>query len=550
MKTGRMIGLAAAASLLLCMQATSAHAGWMKYATGGVPYAMIRSADGSYVIAGRTSTANIDAALWKLNSSGELSWVRSIGGGSTELFTSVTEAAGGGYVAFGWTESAGAGSGDLLMAKFDASGGLLWQKTYGTSGVEQPGSVFATSDGGFVFCGRTDTFGGGEDALIVKTDAGGNISWTRTYDKFVMSSEHGSSVIQTGDGGYFVAGTTSSSGTDALLMKLDGGGATVWSISASGPLGSTILTDAVQTTDGGFLCVGRSDGFGSGLAGWAVKVSGSGSVEWQRGWDSAAVSMFIGVERASGSDLVLVGLSGSGVGGGAGDALVMRISASGSSIWQKAYGGDFADVGMGIANDGAGGFVVAAGFSSFTGATSILTNFSIDGNGSIGAACAMWAHDLSASSTATSATISTLWLTDTGGMPTSASSPLAVGVPSSPQTHSCGDTSGEANLNGAWTYLKKKGSKVNGKLYVYNTGSVDASDFDVKIYFSKKPNVNKKSTLVRTTTFVGGLPAGGTSLTTITATPGKGHKYVVAKIDANSAVSESSESDNVASRKW
>jgi hypothetical protein len=97
----------------------------------------------------------------------------------------------------------------------------MWCKTYG--GTENDGalSLIQTSDGGYALVGYTRSFGAGEDDFwLIKTDEEGNMQWNRTYGG--KGSDIASSLIETSDGGYAIAGYTLSFGAggyDFWLVK-------------------------------------------------------------------------------------------------------------------------------------------------------------------------------------------------------------------------------------------------------------------------------------------------------------------------------------------
>ena len=103
---------------------------------------------------------------------------------------------------------------------------LIWQKTFYETDSQTAQSVQQTSDGGYIVAGATGFFFGGEaDFWVLKLDENGSIMWQKTYGG--NKSDVAESVHQTSDGGYIVAGITSSftgSGTDAWILKLDENG--------------------------------------------------------------------------------------------------------------------------------------------------------------------------------------------------------------------------------------------------------------------------------------------------------------------------------------
>jgi hypothetical protein len=98
--------------------------------------------------------------------------------------------------------------------------------TIGGPANESAESIIQTTDGGYAVAGKTNSFGAGnDDVYVVKLDGSGNIRWTRTIGG--RGYDDGSSIIQTTDGGYAVAGSTKSYGTggfDIYVVMLDGYG--------------------------------------------------------------------------------------------------------------------------------------------------------------------------------------------------------------------------------------------------------------------------------------------------------------------------------------
>ncbi|MFZ8825541.1 MAG: hypothetical protein ACO2OT_01700, partial [Candidatus Caldipriscus sp.] len=123
----------------------------------------------------------------------------------------------------GGTYSFGAGSADIILIKTDANGNIQWAKTYGGTSHDWASSVQQTSDGGYIVAGYTGSFGAGwEDIFLIKTDANGNIQWAKTYGGTSIDGAY--FVQQTSDGGYIMAGYTGSFGAgsaDIILIKTD-----------------------------------------------------------------------------------------------------------------------------------------------------------------------------------------------------------------------------------------------------------------------------------------------------------------------------------------
>jgi hypothetical protein len=127
-----------------------------------------------------------------------------------------------GYIIAGYTNSFGAGLEDVYLIKTDANGDALWTKTYGGTGGDQGSSVQQTTDNGYTIAGYTNSFGAGNyDVYLIKTDVNGDTLWTKTYGG--AGTDYGWSVQQTTDNGYIIAGFTNSFGagaSDVWLIRL------------------------------------------------------------------------------------------------------------------------------------------------------------------------------------------------------------------------------------------------------------------------------------------------------------------------------------------
>ena len=57
-----------------------------------------------------------------------------------------------------------------------------WAKTYGGDYYEVARSIQQTTDGGYIVAGETYSFGAGDyDFWVLRLDAGGNVTWQKTY---------------------------------------------------------------------------------------------------------------------------------------------------------------------------------------------------------------------------------------------------------------------------------------------------------------------------------------------------------------------------------
>jgi len=117
---------------------------------------------------------------------------------------------------------------DVWVLKLGLDGSIIWQKAYAFkthsySYSDNANAIQQTLDGGYIVLGGTDTGGSsGYDAFILKLSSNGTVEWQKTYGG--SGGDYLSSIQQTQDGGYIVAGMTSSFGapnSDVWVLKLN-----------------------------------------------------------------------------------------------------------------------------------------------------------------------------------------------------------------------------------------------------------------------------------------------------------------------------------------
>jgi hypothetical protein len=236
----------------------------------------------AYIVAGYTTSfgaGSYDFYLVKTDSSGDTLWTRTYGGTNEEMGYSVRRTLDSGYVVAGYTASFGAGGSDVYLVKTDTIGDTMWTRTYGGIGNEIGFSVQQTSDSGYIIAGYTASFGSGNgDVYLIKTDTIGDTMWTRTYGG--VNEDMGYSVRQTPDGGYIVAGKTASFGSgnsDVYLIKTNASGDIVWTRTWGGS-GVDFANSVEQTSDGGYIIAGyTAPPTGTGDV-YLIKTDANGSV--------------------------------------------------------------------------------------------------------------------------------------------------------------------------------------------------------------------------------------------------------------------------------
>lgn len=185
-----------------------------------------QTSDGGYIITGSTAPRGAgydDLWLIKTNSMGNKQWDRTFGGSGGYGGALVQQTSDGGYIIAGQSFTVYERKWDAWLIKTDNSGNEQWDNTFGSPLDDRARSVKQTLDGGYIFAGSTGCYGdfANCDVWLVKTNSGGEKQWEETLGG--SGSDVGTSLELTSDGGYIICGVTNSYGTgsvDVLLIKV------------------------------------------------------------------------------------------------------------------------------------------------------------------------------------------------------------------------------------------------------------------------------------------------------------------------------------------
>lgn len=335
----------------------------------GYDYArdVTQTTDKGYVTTGFTNSfdqaPNSDAFLFKVDSSGNWLWYKAYGDSQSDNAYKVVEDANGNLIICGSATTPGVTDYDVLLVKTDADGNQLWRKTFGTTEWDIAYSIDIATDGGFILTGLT--YGGtqGEaDVLLIKTDADGNVEWTKFHGGPLDDS--GSDIKVNPNGGYTIIGKTESFGqgdSDGYLINTDINGDLVWqkTIGASG-------------FEEGTACVWKSNSV-LGVCGNSNSYSGDGNSDlfvytYNANGDSLNGKTYTNfggnpvsdefardMDVSSDNGFIITGFTG-GL-SDAGDMLILRTNDAGFYSWAKSYSAEYDD-GYSIETAHDGGYIM------------------------------------------------------------------------------------------------------------------------------------------------------------------------------------------------
>ncbi len=231
--------------------------------------------------------------------------------------------------------------------------------------------MVGTSDGGYAIAGQTSSFGAGSfDFWLIKVDGSGNMEWNRTYGG--PGVERAESLVMTSDGGYVIAGSKSSFGIDeddVWLVKTDRYGNLEWNRTYGGE-GSDSASSLVVTSDGGYAIAGSTSNSSSVYSNfdfWLIKTDANGNMEWNQTYDMRSDHASSVVETSDGG-FAIVGAATPGP-FPIGHSWLVKTDANGNMEWNQTY-----DIGLRSLVETFDGGYALAGYTPSSPAGGGITN--------------------------------------------------------------------------------------------------------------------------------------------------------------------------------
>ena len=354
------------------------------------------------VIGGVTLTrvGGQDSFVAKLDADGTVLWAKNYGGFAAIVEGNGVAVDGAGNVYLSGTFDASLstpalpviGSDDAFALKLDASGNTIWAKNYGGSGASMYGYGIAVDGSGNVYLsGYFDSWDltapaltkiGNSDAFALKLDASGTTLWARNYGG-IGANAVSYGIAVDGSGNVYLSGNFSNASLstpaltrigdrDALVLKLDAAGSTVWARNYGG-VAAEAYGNAIAVDGSGNVYLGGDfdanlstpvlTRIGTGSDAFALKLDGSGTTTWANSYGGVGARTYTAGIAVDGygnvylsGDFAFANTSAPALTKiGNSDAFALKLDASGSPTWAKNYGGSGANMyGYDIAVDGWG----------------------------------------------------------------------------------------------------------------------------------------------------------------------------------------------------
>jgi photosystem II stability/assembly factor-like uncharacterized protein len=300
----------------------------------------IATNDGGYLLAGRNNSSSIggdvssiartdgtptgsthDFWILKIDANGVRQWDKRYGGNWLDEATDIVKSPDGGYLLGGITQSSQGGD----VSEF----GTLFENNYWS----------------------------------VKIDANGVKQWDRRFIPEYLTALSGGATLNcvqnTSDGGFLLGGysrppyepiNNTVQTDDYFVVKLNSTGVKQWEKLYNNNNAQDYLKSIQPTTDGGFLLAGNTSTSNGNI--WLVKINANGTKQWDKqfgGSENDEVSTMI--PTIGENNFLISGYSSSNIGGdktevsrGMSDFWIIKVKPDGTKLWDKTLGGSFIDV--------------------------------------------------------------------------------------------------------------------------------------------------------------------------------------------------------------
>ena len=314
-----------------------------------------------------------NSTLLKYGITGDLLWERHWGGVNNDNGNGgCTDSANNVYLV-GSTHSLGTDliNGSCFIAKYDEDGILLWNRTWGTIGVDSASDVLVDSSHNVHISGYSYNGGNGRDALYLKYNSSGDLQFALNWGG--TGTDTGIGIEETSTGNIVLSGQTSSYGagsTDIFALYYSAAGSLIWN-----------TTWGSATIDRGYDCAVDSMN-NIYIAGWTyypddlmagagiyninfvlVKFDNDGNTIWSRIWGRENMDYGMGVDVDSDDNIYFVG-DGTIDGWGLKNIYIGKFDTSGTLLSETLWGGGDFEAGHAITINKATNDIYIAGDSA------------------------------------------------------------------------------------------------------------------------------------------------------------------------------------------
>ncbi|MFX1554243.1 MAG: SBBP repeat-containing protein [Promethearchaeota archaeon] len=249
--------------------------------------------------------------------------------------------------------NSGTGSYDMVLVKYDSFGVYQWNRTWGGADDDEGFGVAIDSSDNIYLTGATNSYGteGSLDILLVKYDNSGIYQWNRTWGgnntdvSFEISIDSSDNIYLVGYIWSFVTGSY-----DIVLVKYDSSGVYLWNRTWGGSNADCGYGVALDSSNNIYLAGYMWSSVTGSYDIVLVKYDSYGVYQWNRTWGGNNFDEGLGIAIDSLNNIYITGGTESFSMGGY-DIVLVKWNSSGVLQWNYTWGGADYDEGFGVAID-------------------------------------------------------------------------------------------------------------------------------------------------------------------------------------------------------
>ncbi|MBI5219338.1 MAG: hypothetical protein HY958_10455 [Bacteroidia bacterium] len=345
-----------------------------------IGYDIKQTGDGGYVLVGSSELPDrkTDLILIKTDKFGNKEWSKTFGDTLDDVGKSIQITSDGGFIILG-TSTKNNNRTKMFLLRTDRMGNEIWDTLIGGNYNVEGNCVQITSDGGFILTGSTTEENptnlnppGMKDILMVKTDAAGNIKWSKSMGG--SKDDAGNYILQKPDGGYIIIGSTESyseAGQDKsniFIVKTSDNGVTDWH--TYGGLYDDSGECIRQLPDNSYIIIGTTSNADNTSNIYVAKIDKNDirNIIWFKNIETGLGSSGKSIDGTSDNGYIITGTSTKN---GSKDICLIKLLSDGNTDFIKYFGDAGGDeYGNSVMQASDGGYILT-GTNSFSGPSMI-----------------------------------------------------------------------------------------------------------------------------------------------------------------------------------
>jgi hypothetical protein len=227
----------------------------------------------------------------------------------------------------------------IVSISFAQAPDTLWTRLYSPGDRDEVYRILQTGDDGYLIVGSTQPIGGHSDIWVLKTHEDGSFQWEAFFGESDFW-DYGESALVITDDGYLISSTSSpvgEVGSYISFMRLDSLGNQESEVIFS-EFEENWVRESQHCSDGGFIHTGSGGIYPNGMDGLLVRTDGDCTAEWFSTYGGSMSDGFFSVRQTADGGFIAAGRTES-YGSGSVDMYVVKTDADGSQEWDTALGG-------------------------------------------------------------------------------------------------------------------------------------------------------------------------------------------------------------------